>query len=103
GKSRIDGNSHFVPTTLHSLLLGAAGAIYLASNRKSEVSGGLEVRVSLQPCRERHISNAACLFPRIPTNPRSSEIEGMLWNSRIDVHTAVIDSGVQILRLVGRM
>src|SRR5207245_892434 len=66
-------------------------------------SSSLEIGIGLQSSGERHIPNAACLFPGKPANLRSSEKERMIWNARIDVHTAVVVSRVQIIRHVGRL
>src|SRR5207253_1407312 len=81
----------------------AAGAIQLAGDRERKVSSSLEIGIGLQSSGERHIPNAACLFPGKPANLRSSEKERMIWNARIDVDTAVVVSRVQIIRHVGRL
>src|SRR2546427_2962469 len=99
----MDRDSHSVPTSPDGLLLSTAGAIYLAGDCEGEVGGSLEIGIGLQSSGERHIPNAACLFPGKPANLRSSEKERMIWNARIDVDTAVVVSRVQIIRHVGRL
>src|SRR5207253_7388658 len=49
------------------------------------------------------IPNPPGLLPCVSAEFHGGRVEGMIWNARIDVYTAVVVRGVHIIRHVGRL
>ena len=74
-----------------------------ASSRLNRGLGRSDERgILAQKIAERAIPDEAGLFPRIAANLHRREVERVIWNSRIDVHTALILPERQLLEVVHR-
>src|SRR4029450_9898170 len=84
-----DADADFLPRRKHRLLLGALLAEVLARLQVGRIGELLEIGRGPR-CQERVVPDASRRVPGVAADPDRGEIEGLVRDTRVDVHAAIV-------------
>src|SRR6266851_8173835 len=101
GPRRLDADLR--PSVDHRFLFGAIRAEQIAGGAHATVRGGLEVGSRCEALGQRLVPDFAGLLPREAAYAGGCEEKGVVGNTGIDVHAAIVVGRVQVVAHVLRL
>src|SRR5215212_5787058 len=103
-RSLADSDPNLRPGIDDSLPLGTAGAVEDRGIRGRPTGEGLKSRVRADPrVAQRLVPDTPGPLPSIPAELCGDEVEGMVWDPRVDMHSTLVLEGTNEIAHVRRL